>query len=145
MTSKRGFTLLELTVASAIMALAVVGLLSGLSAAARNAARLRDHDRMVQLAQLRMNDLLLDNQFPRDTEMNGEFEPSLSGGLKAGWRARLATFEMPPNIAPGQMALDRFQLEIWWMAGPDRRTLQLEGYRRRVLGPQDISPVAVTP
>ena len=47
-------------VATIIMAIAIVGLLSGISGATRNAARLRDYDRAVQLARLRMNDLLVD-------------------------------------------------------------------------------------
>ena len=45
-----------MVVATLIMAVAVVGLLSGISGATRNAARLRDYDRAVQLARLRMNE-----------------------------------------------------------------------------------------
>ena len=47
---RRGFTLLEMVVATAIMGIAVVGLLSVLAGATRNAARLRDYDRVAQLA-----------------------------------------------------------------------------------------------
>ena len=43
-------TLLEMLVATAIMAMVAVGVLSALSGAVRNAARLRDYDRVVQLA-----------------------------------------------------------------------------------------------
>ena len=57
---QRGFTLLEMIVATMIMGIAVVGLMSGISSTTRNAARLRDYDRVVQLARLRMNDLLAD-------------------------------------------------------------------------------------
>jgi general secretion pathway protein I len=137
-TGRRGFTLLELIVASAIMAIAVVGLMAGLSGAARNATRLRDYDRAVQLAQLRMNELLLDDRFPRNSEVNGVFDASLAGGVESGWRARLSAFEMPPFLSPGQMVLDRIQLEVWWVAGGQKRSLTLDGYRRRVLKPEDI-------
>ena len=58
--AQRGFTLLEMLVATTIMGLAIAGLMSGLSNSTRNAARLRDYDRVVQLARLRMNDLLAD-------------------------------------------------------------------------------------
>ncbi|MGD0498262.1 MAG: prepilin-type N-terminal cleavage/methylation domain-containing protein [Bryobacteraceae bacterium] len=143
MTGERGFTLLELIVASAIMAIAVVGLLAGLSGAARNAARLRDYDRAAQLAELRMNELLLDDRFPRNTEVDGAFDASLSGGMESGWRARLSAFEMPPVPAPGQMALDRIELQVWWMEGGQKRSLTLDGYQRRVLKPEDIPPVVV--
>ncbi len=56
-----GFTLLEMIVATLIMGIAVVGLLSGISGATRNAARLRDYDRVAQVARWRMNELLVDS------------------------------------------------------------------------------------
>jgi len=127
-------------VATTIMAIAIVGLLSGISGALRNASRLTDYDRAVQLARLRMNELLLDQQLPRDTVVDGDFDPQQTGGRKAGWRARVANFEMPPNPQPGQIALDRLELQVWWMAGADRRTFTLDAYRPRVLKPQDIVP-----
>ena len=139
--TRRGFTLLEMLVATAIMAIAVVGLMGGLSTSARNAARLRNYDRAVQLAQLRMNELLLDDELPLATEIEGEFDETVDGGVPSGWKARLSRFEMPPFPAAGQLALDRLELEIWWMEGSQRHTLALDGYRRRILRQQDIPPV----
>ena len=49
-----------------IMAVAVVGLMSGLASATRNAARLQDYDRAVQLGRVRMNELLLDRGLPHN-------------------------------------------------------------------------------
>ncbi len=138
--TRRGFTLLEMIVATTIMAIAIVGLLSGISTATRNAARLRDYDAVVQLARLRMNDLLLDSRLPRDVVTSGEFPPAMSGGLEAGWRAKLSAFEVPPSPAPGQMALDRIELEVWWTAGRERRTFTLDGYRPRVIKPETLVP-----
>jgi len=142
--SNGGFTLLEMIVATTIMGIAVVGLLTGISGATRNAARLRDYDRVVQLARLRMNELLLDERLPRNTEISGLFDPALSGGLNTGWRARVTIAEESPAPAPGDLALDRIQLEIWWMAGPQRRTFALDTYRRFTLRVEDIAP-AVSP
>ena len=62
MKSLHGFTLLEMIVATVILAVAVVGVMAGISAALRNAARLTSYDRAVQLARQRMNDLLLDDR-----------------------------------------------------------------------------------
>jgi len=137
---RRGFTLLEMIVATTIMGIAVVGLLSGISTSTRNAARLRDYDRVVQLARLRMNDLLLDDRAPLNSLIEGGFDKALTGGLEAGWRATVTLAETVPSPAPGDFALDRVQLEVWWMAGPQRRTFALESYRRRTLRPSDMAP-----
>ncbi len=118
-------------VATLIMAIAVVGLLGAISGAARNAARLRDYDRVVQLGRLRMNDILADPGAP----LSGRFDPDLTGGMDAGWSAQVASFEEPPTPGPGAVALDHVRLEIWWMASTQRRTFTIEGLRRRVTGP----------
>ncbi len=129
----RGFTLLEMIVATLIMAVAVVGLLNGIAGATRNAARVRDYDRIVQLARLRMNDLMLDPALTPGGALSGQFDPAIAGGLEAGWQARASIFEMPPNAAPNQAALGRIELQIWWMSGAQRRTFNLEAFREYIL------------
>src|SRR5947209_8543269 len=109
-------------VATLIMAIAITGLLSGISGATRNAARLREYDRVVQLARLRMDDLLVDYRLPRNQVIEGGFDRSLTGGMEAGWRTQLLRVEMPPNPAPGMWALEQIKLEVWWMSGKERRT-----------------------
>ncbi len=81
MSGRRGFTLLEMLVATTILGVAVVGLMSGLAGVTRNAARLREYDRAVQLARLRMNDLLADYKVPRNQSVGGEFDPAVTGGV----------------------------------------------------------------
>jgi general secretion pathway protein I len=130
---KRGFTLLEMLVASTIMGVAIVGLMAGLTGATRNAARLRDYDRVVQLARLRMNELLANPNTPIGTQLGGQFPPELVGGLTAGWQAKVGIDETGPESSPGAYVLDRVQLEIWWMAGAQRRTFTMDGYRSRRL------------
>ena len=127
-----------MVVATLIMGIAVVGLLSTISGATRNAARVRDYDRVVQMARFRMNELLVDPRLPRNMMVQGTFDPAMSGGLEAGWQAQLTVFEMPPNPAPGQLVLEQIRLEVWWMSGPQRRTLALESLRRKVLRPEDL-------
>ena len=140
MKAERGFTLLEMIVATVILAVAIVGLLSGISGAMRNAARLTVYDRVVQLARLQMNNLLLDSRLRRGTVANGEFDPALTGGAEAGWRARASSFEMPPSPGAGQPSLQRIELEIWWMSGAERRTFTLEAFRPHLLTPEEVEP-----
>jgi general secretion pathway protein I len=138
MSRERGFTLLEMMVATVILAVAVVGLLSALSGATRNAARLTDYDRAVQLARLRMNELLVDQRFPLNTAMGAPFDRDLAGGMDAGWRARITNFEMPPAPAPGETSLQRLELEVWWMSGGLRHSFTLDGYRPHLLKPEEL-------
>jgi general secretion pathway protein I len=132
MTSQRGFTLLELIVATTILAVAVVGLMSGITGSTRNAAKLRDSDRIAMAAREQMNELLADYMAPPNTPLTGLFDPALMGGIEAGWRAQITTAEKPTTVA-GQLALDRIQLEVWWNRNGNRRTLALEGFRKRFL------------
>lgn len=134
----RGFTLLEMMVATLIMGIAVIGLMGEITASMRNASRVTNRDRAALLARSKMDELLLDPQFPVDTPVEGPFDPSLTGGVAGGWRARLSRFEMPPSPAPRQQSLDRMTLEIWWMAGGERRTFAVSGYRTHVLRPEDL-------
>jgi general secretion pathway protein I len=140
--NRRGFTLLEMIVATTILGVAVTGLLAGLAGVTRNATRLREYDRAVQLARLRMNDLLADTKAPHRVPLEGMFDPQLTGGIECGWRAVVAVNEISPLMLDNDLTLDRVQLEVWWMAGGQRRALQLEGYRRRPMVPEDMAEAA---
>jgi general secretion pathway protein I len=133
-----GFTLLELMVATLIMGIAVIGLMAEITASMRNASRVTNRDRAALLARSKIDELLLDPTFPLETPVQGALDPSLTGGVEGGWRARLSRFEMPPSPVPGQHSLDRMSLEIWWMAGGERRTFAVSGYRTHVLRPEDL-------
>jgi general secretion pathway protein I len=87
-----------------------------------------------------MNELLLDDRLPRATVIGGDFDPQQTGGVPAGWRARVTLAEPPPAPAPGQIAIDRVELEVWWMSGDRRRTFDLEAYKPHTLRAEDIVP-----
>jgi general secretion pathway protein I len=131
--TERGFTLLEVLVATLIMGIAVSGILSGLAGAARNAARLSEYDRATILAKGKMDELLINRALPRNQTLEGAFDPSLTAGVQAGWRARVAPFEAAPGTGPGSPGIDRVELEVWWMSGETRRSFNLEGFRRNLL------------
>lgn len=136
-----GFTLLEILVATAIMGMAVVGVMSGLASASRNAARITEYDRAVMLAQIKMDELLADDRAPRNQPLGGLFPRQESGGVDAGWQATVTLFEsktagVVPN--PGERMVDRIALEIWWMDGATRRSYTLEGFRKVIVGPSGV-------
>lgn len=129
--NRRGFTLLEVLVATVIMGIAVAGLIAGLSQSVKNASRLTDYDRAAMLARTKMNDLLLDVNLPFVGSVDGLFDSGQTGGVPTGWRASLRPFDVPPRAGPGTIILQRIALELWWQpASGTRRSIQLESYRR---------------
>ena len=142
MKSERGFTLLEVLVATLIMGIAVSGTLSALSASARNAARLTDYDRAALLAKSKMDQILADQTIHRRIPIGGNFDPAETGGIPAGWQAVVQPFEIAPGAGPGRWVFDRIQLDIWWLTGPPnapiRHEFSLEGFRRGLLQPGDL-------
>ncbi len=139
--ARRGFTLLEVLVATVIMAVAITGLMSAISTSLRSAARLTDYDRAVLFGRQKMDELLIAAKLPKLTPFEGTWDETITGGLPIYWRARLTPFEMPPNAGPGAQFLERIQLEIWWMNQDRRRSFALEGFRHGILTPDDMAAV----
>ena len=123
MRKQRGFTLLEILVATTIMGIAVVGLLSSLSTSMRNAGRVTDADRAAQIARNKMEELMVDPYLPFQGNLQGAFDNT------SGWTAQIGPFEMPPKFGPGAPILQRIALVVWWTNGPNRREFPLESYR----------------
>jgi general secretion pathway protein I len=134
-----GMTLLEVLVASVIMAIAVVGLFTSLTTSMKGAARLTDYDRGAMLARTKMDELLAQSRLPRMTELQGSFDPAVTAGMEAGWRARISPFESLPGAPAGTLALDRIELEIWWLVGENRKTFTLEGFRKVTITPEEAA------
>jgi len=87
------------------MAVAVVGMLSGITGSLRNAARLTAYDRIMLAARSQMDALLAERRLPKMAIFQGEFDPAVLGGVKAGWRAQAMPFEQPPAPGPHAQAL----------------------------------------
>ncbi len=134
MRNKNGFTLLEVLVATAIMGVAVAGLLNTISAAAHNASRLTQYDRAVLLARSKMDELLAEPNLARNAPLGGEFDAVRTGGALCSWRAVITPFESIPGTAPGYWVVDRIELEIVWTDGSVKHSFSLEGFRRGILG-----------
>jgi general secretion pathway protein I len=135
-----GFTLLEVLVATVVMAIAVAGLMSAISSSLRNAARLTDHDRAALLGRQKMDELLVATGLEKGVAFEGTWGPEVTDGMQMGWIARLTPFEIPPGArAPGMPFIERVELEIWWMNGAQRRSFRVDGFRRSVMTPADLA------
>lgn len=136
--NRRGFTLLEVLVATVIMAVAVTTLLSSLSTSLNNAARLTAYDRAAMLARQKMDELLVSTRLPKGVPIEGGWET-----VPARWRAVVSDSERQQPAAPGTPYLERIQLEIRWTDSGRPRTFSLEAYRRATEVPE--SPAKPTP
>ena len=142
MKRQAGFTLLEVLVATTIMAIAITALLSNLSTSMRTAGRLTQHDRAAMLARAKMDELMLDPRLPHSVVLEGAFDAAQTGWQQSGWRAAVRPFEMPPSAGPGTPDLERVHLEIWWTQSDNtRRTFTMEGFRRGTALPEDLGAI----
>jgi general secretion pathway protein I len=145
MRARRGFTLLEVLVATAIMAIAITGILAAISTSVRNASRLTDRDRASMLARRKMQELLIEKRLPRHIVLEGLYDANSTNGLPSGWKARVTPFELPPNPGAGQKVLDRIELQIWWVIAGRTMTFDMEGFRRSVLTQEEIDAGVLLP
>ena len=129
---RRGFSLLEVLVATTIMGIAVVGLLSTMSTSVRTASRVEDADRASLVARSKLDLLLTDFQLPLDRVIEGRVAPEEMAGRESGWRARLTVFDAPQGSGPGATVLQRIEFELWWKDGLTLRKFPIDGYRRAV-------------
>lgn len=124
--ARAGFTLLEVLVATTIMAIAVVTLLSALTTSLRNASSVSDSDKAAMLGKQTLDALLVNPDLPLGQQIQGQFNPAQTG-LTGGWRARVEPFESQPGV---RGIVERVVVELQWQRGLGRRTLLLEGFRR---------------
>lgn len=135
---ERGFTLLELLVATTILGVAVAALLGAMSQSLRNQGRVDATERMTLAARRQMEALLAEKDLPRFVAIEGVLERDSTSRPRAGWTARVIPFEPPRVAGPGMEVLDCVQLEMWRIEGGRRRTLSLDGYRRGRLTDRDF-------
>lgn len=136
-TNRRGFSLIEVLVATVIMAVAVSALLANLSTSTSNLIRTSDLDRIQHLAKRKMDEALSAQNPPRFIWLEGAFSVDAERRATSGWRVRYSPYE--GLINSGSESLERVELESWYLAGTKRRSFYIESYRR-VFGASNAPP-----
>jgi general secretion pathway protein I len=126
-SSQKGFTLLEVLVATIILAVAVSALMANLSTSTANLFKVNDLDRLTFLSKRKMDELLSVQNIPRGVVLEGVLETDISNKATAGFSARIMPLG-PINQYSGDR-LERVRLETWLQSGSRRRTLLLESFR----------------
>ncbi len=86
------------------------------------------------LGRMKMDELLADDAVPLNQQVGGDFRPVQTGGVQAGWQARVVPIEAATlEITPGAVVVEHVELQIWWMDGATKRTFALEGVKRGIV------------
>lgn len=117
-----GFTLLELIVATAILGIAIVGLLTLVTVSLSNAAQVSRYDHAAMLARGKMNELLAVHPLPLGQGLGGTFDRD------SGWEAQVSPLESASPGGAGDLIV-QIRLTIWWIENERRRSLDFDGYR----------------
>lgn len=86
MNRERGFTLIEMLVAVAVLAIAMAAILSGMARYADNASHLRERTLGLWVAHNRLTEFELQPTWPDVGKSDGEVE---MGGVKWKWKAEV--------------------------------------------------------
>ena len=126
-SKQAGFTLIEVLIASLIMAVAVSALLGNLSVSTGNLIRTGDMDRLTFFSKRKMDELITMQSFPRGGTFQGVFEMDAEKKPISGWQAVI----IPVRISTlnNSEKLDRVELDTWIQVGGKHRTMHLSGYR----------------
>lgn len=125
---RTGFSLIEVLVATVIMAVAVSALLSNLSTSTANLIRTSDLDRIQHLAKRKMDEALSAQNVPRLVWLEGAFTVDQNRRPTSGWRVRYSPYD--GLVSVDNEVLERVELESWYLSGTRRRSFFIESYRR---------------
>ena len=123
--SQKGFTLLEVLVATIILAVAVSALLANLSTSTSNLFKTNDIDRLTYLSKRKMDELIT-VQFVGGG-LEGVLEQDAKNNATAGFSAQILPVTGIGNNTGERV--DRVLLQTWIVSGSRRRTMLLESFR----------------
>ena len=117
----QGFSLLEVLVAMMVLGIAFSTLFGLISGSMRNVDRLQEYEKLMRMAQMKLNELTM--------QLNQGLTPGLSGTFdpKYRWQGRLdpLSVEVDPNAKPGY-SLFRVRLAVQWSGRDHENEFTLE-------------------
>lgn len=124
MRGQRGITLLEVALATVLLGVAATGLLGTINHALAGIRGVREHSQAVLRAKSVLEEILALPRLRAGQAFQG------SGNDTSGWRASIEPLQ-PTSVRLEASGLVRIQVEVWWLSDDQRKSLNLEGYRRR--------------
>ena len=118
-------------VATALMAIAIIGLLTLVSTSLSNAVVVRDYDRAAMLGKAKMNELLTVSPVPIGRPLSGRYDDAWR------WEAIVTPFEAIPPVRVGGRMILRVQVMISWQNAINARQSEFIGYRTVRIRPDD--------
>ncbi len=135
-TEQRGFSLLELLVATALLGTVIIGLLTLVTSSLSNAVVVRDYDRAAMLGKAKMNELMMMSPLPIDQPLSGRYDEGWR------WEAVVTPFEAIPPVRVGSRIILRIQVLISWRNAAGDRQSEFIGYRSVRIRPEDQNLVS---
>lgn len=123
MTRENGFSLLEVAVATLLLGVAAVSILSAIGSSVSAAGAARDYGEAGLLARSCMNELLARRSLEPGATFRGKHESA------SEWEAFVEPLAGFGADAQGNRIV-RVRLDWRWNRGGERRSIRLEGYRR---------------
>ena len=129
--SRRGFSLLEMLVATALLGAVIIGLLTLVTSSLSNAMVVQEYDRAAMLGKAKMNELLVVSHLAIGQPMNGRYDEDWH------WEAVVTPFEVIPPVRVGGLMILRIQLLVSWRNAAGNRRREFVGYRTVPIRPED--------
>lgn len=126
--SQKGFSLIEVLVATIILAVAVSALLANLSTSTSNLFRASDIDRLTFLSKRKMDELITVQAIPTGSAVQGTLGMDEKNKPMVGFSYTITPASGVSSISGER--LERVRLQTWLLSGPKKRIMQLESFRR---------------
>lgn len=135
-TARRGFSLLEMLVATALLGAVIIGLLTLVTSSLSNSMVVREYDRATMLGKAKMNELLMVSPLAIGQPLSGRYDEDWH------WEAVVTPYEAIPPVRVGGLMILRIQLLISWRNATGDRRSEFIGYRTVRVRPEDLDLVS---